>query len=218
MKKGNVITMIVGSAALLAGAAALAAKDFGRKYVPPEKAESEDEATADVPEEAAEEVKETAEVAEEAVEVVPEEAEEVEDLSDYTGEAIEDAADQVEEAEKEEASDLEQYIELNPEERANLDTVKDSFAAEGVRTDISFTGNTMFFDFVMTDVEDEETKEILKPDLEQFLEDQCDSYRGIVKQIEEDTGFDDIKMIVIFMDANEEEIVSGHYDDTGRIL
>ena len=96
--------------------------------------------------------------------------------------------------------------------------MKDSFAAEGVRTDISFMDNTMFFDFVMEDVEDEETREILKPDLAQFLDDQEEAYKGLVKQIEEDTGFGDIKMIVIFMDENGEEIVSGHYDESGRTM
>ncbi|MBQ3281101.1 MAG: DUF4854 domain-containing protein [Eubacterium sp.] len=115
-------------------------------------------------------------------------------------------------------SNLEEYIRENPEEKANLDKVGEGFAAEGVKTDISFTDNTMFFDFVMTDVEDAETKEILKPDLEQFLSDQTENYKGIVKQIEEDTEFSDVKMIVIFMDANGEEIVSGHYDESGRTM
>ncbi len=127
-------------------------------------------------------------------------------------------AEPAEQKEEQPPANLEQYIELNPKERESLDVVKDGFAAEGVKTDVSFVENTMFFDFMMTDVEDEETKEILKPDLQAFLDDQTESYTGIVKQMEENTGFSDIKMIVIFMDANEEEIVSGHYDESGRTM
>ena len=76
----------------------------------------------------------------------------------------------------------------------------------------------MFFDFVMTDVDDEDTKEALKPDLESFLNEQSEAYSDIVDTIEEETGIEGVKMIVIFMDAEENEIVSGHYDSEGRVL
>ena len=143
-----------------------------------------------------------------------EEAEEEEEL-------IDDAVDEVEDADEEAPEGevtLEKYIAANPEEEESLNAVKDSFSADGVRTDISCTGNTMFFDFIMTDVDDEDVAASLKPDLDTFLEDQSESYAEIVKTIEDETGVDDIKMIVIFMDANEEEIVSGHYDDNGKVL
>ena len=77
---------------------------------------------------------------------------------------------------------------------------------------------TMFFDFIMADVDDEDTRAALKPDLASFLEEQTEAYSEIVKSIEEETGIDGVKMIVIFMDANEEEIVSAHYDDEGKTL
>lgn len=173
MKKAGKLSLLVGSALLVSGAAAFAASKLVKLV--------KNEIPAEEPEE---------------------------------GEGYEEEPA----AEEQEPADLEEYIELNPEEKESLNVVKDSFAQEGVRTDISFADNTMFFDFVMEDVEDEETKDILKPDLEQFLDDQADAYTGIVKQIEEDTGFNDVLMIVIFMDANGAEIVSGHYDDTGRVM
>ena len=207
MKKNQIVSLIMGSAFLVAGAAAYTAAKFAGKRdfsepeaVPEDLPEEELEAAVEEPE--AEEPAEEAPV--QAEEPAPEEA------------AEEPAADV--QAETQKPVNLEEFIELNPEERENLESVKDSFAAEGVRTDISFMDNTMFFDFVMEDVEDEETREILNPDLAQFLDDQEEAYKGLVKQIEEDTGFGDIKMIVIFMDENGEEIVSGHYDESGRTM
>ena len=264
MKKNQIVSLIMGSAFLVAGAAAYTAAKFAGKRglsepeaVPEDLPEEEREAAVEEPEaeepveEAPEEVEELAEEAaseevEEPAEAAPVQAEEtaeepVEPAEEAAPEeaveepAEEPAADvqaetqdeltaetQADDAKDEQAeqkpANLEEYIELNPEERENLESVKDSFAAEGVRTDISFMDNTMFFDFVMEDVEDEETREILKPDLAQFLDDQEEAYKGLVKQIEEDTGFGDIKMIVIFMDENGEEIVSGHYDESGRTM
>ena len=113
---------------------------------------------------------------------------------------------------------LESYLVEHPEERESLEAVKDSFTGDGVRTDISCTGDTLFFDFVMTDVSDEDTMAALKPDLDTFLESQTQTYADIVSSVEEETGLTGIKMIVIFMDANEEEIVSGHYDKSGKVL
>ena len=204
MKKNQIVSLIMGSAFLVAGAAAYTAAKFAGK-----RGFSEPEAVPeDLPEEELEVAVEEPEAEEPAEEAAPEEAVE---------EPAEEPAADVQ-AETQRPANLEEYIELNPEERENLESVKDSFAAEGVRTDISFMDNTMFFDFVMEDVEDEETREILKPDLAQFLDDQEEAYKGLVKQIEEDTGFGDIKMIVIFMDENGEEIVSGHYDESGRTM
>lgn len=113
---------------------------------------------------------------------------------------------------------LESYIAEHPEEEESLNAVKNSFTADGVTTDISCTGNTMFFDFIMSDVDDEDTGAALKPDLESFLEEQENAYAEIVSTIQEETGIEGIKMIVIFMDANENEIVSGHYDANGKVL
>ena len=240
MKKNQIVSLIMGSAFLVAGAAAYTAAKFAGKRglsepeaVPEDLPEEEREAAVEEPEaeepveEAPEEAEELAEEAapEEAVEPAEEPAEAVEEpAADVQAETQDEltAETQADDAKDEQAeqkpANLEEYIELNPEERENLESVKDSFAAEGVRTDISFMDNTMFFDFVMEDVEDEETREILKPDLAQFLDDQEEAYKGLVKQIEEDTGFGDIKMIVIFMDENGEEIVSGHYDESGRTM
>ena len=147
--------------------------------------------------------------------VEPEEAAEEQDLE--TKSEIElDGIDAPDFTDQEET--LESYIAEHPEEEASLDAVKDSFSADGVRTDISCTGDTMFFDFIMSDVGDEDTAAALKPDLESFLEEQSESYAEIVASIEEETGLSDIKMIVIFMDADENEIVSGHYDRNGKVL
>ena len=229
MKKNQIVSLIMGSAFLVAGAAAYTAAKFAGKRglsepeaVPEDLPEEEREAAVEEPaaEEPVEEAapEEAEEPAEEPAEAVEEPAADVqaETQDELTAETQADDA-KYEQAEQKPAN-LEEYIELNPEERENLESVKDSFAAEGVRTDISFMDNTMFFDFVMEDVEDEETREILKPDLAQFLDDQEEAYKGLVKQIEEDTGFGDIKMIVIFMDENGEEIVSGHYDESGRTM
>lgn len=147
--------------------------------------------------------------------VEPEEAEE-ENLEEEQSEIELDGIDAPDFTEQEET--LESYIAEHPEEKSSLDAVKDSFTADGVTTDISCTGDTMFFDFIMADVSDEDTKTALKPDLESFLEDQSEAYAEIVASIEEETGLSGIKMIVIFMDANEEEIVSGHYDKNGKVL
>jgi len=215
MKKNQIVSLIMGSAFLVAGAAAYTAAKFAGK-----RGFSEPEAVPeDLPEEELEAAVEEPEADEPAEEAAPEEAEEPaeEAAPEEAVEPAEEPAADVQ-AETQKPANLEEYIELNPEERENLESVKDSFAAEGVRTDISFMDNTMFFDFVMEDVEDEETREILKPDLAQFLDDQEEAYKGLVKQIEEDTGFGDIKMIVIFMDENGEEIVSGHYDESGRTM
>ena len=226
MKKGQIISLALGSAAVVAGAVFYtAAKIAGVKT--PSKHDAHDELvnTPYKPEE--ETACEQEEFAEEQVEEeapaeeIAEDTDEADEFADeYAAEYAENSPSDEEPsgAEEKEPENLEEYIEKNPEERANLNTVGDSFSDEGVRTDISFVENTMFFDFVMTDVDDAETEEILKPDLEQFLNDQTDAYKGIVQQIEEDTGFKGIKMIVIFMDANEEEIVSGHYDSTGRVM
>lgn len=232
MKKGQIISLALGSAAVVAGAVFYtAAKIAGVKT--PSKHDAHDELvnTPYKPEEepveeqiepAEPEKQEEQEEQEQAAEAPAEEiAEDTDEYADeYAAEYAENSPSDEETsgAEEKEPENLEEYIEKNPEERANLNSVGESFSDEGVRTDISFVENTMFFDFVMTDVYDAETEEILKPDLEQFLNDQTDAYKGIVQQIEEDTGFKGIKMIVIFMDANEEEIVSGHYDSTGRVM
>ena len=217
MKKNQIVSLIMGSAFLVAGAAAYTAAKFAGK-----RGFSEPEAVPeDLPEEELEVAVEEPEAEEPAEEAAPEEAVEEPAEEAAPEEAVEEPAEEPAadvQAETQRPANLEEYIELNPEERENLESVKDSFAAEGVRTDISFMDNTMFFDFVMEDVEDEETREILKPDLAQFLDDQEEAYKGLVKQIEEDTGFGDIKMIVIFMDENGEEIVSGHYDESGRTM
>ena len=215
MKKKQIVSLVLGSAAIVAGGVAYAAaKIAGRKFSSEQSPEEVMVNTPYKPDEAPAEEQ----GAHEAEQDAP--AAEQEEQGAHEAEHDAPAAEQEEQGEHDEqqAANLEEYIELNPEERENLEAVKDSFAADGVRTDISFADNTMFFDFVMADVADEETREILKPDLEKFLEDQTETYRGIVQQIEEDTGFSDIKMIVIFMDEDGEEIVSGHYNDCGRTL
>ncbi len=266
MKKNQIVSLLLGSAAVAAGAAWYAAQKIAGEsarpkhdpkdqivntpYVPEEDDLEEpeepveavqDEGPSAVPdagtvavpdggsaaEPSAEEVlmkdgddvagaEEAPEDAAEAgTEVAPEDAAEA-----WTEEAPEDAAEaEAEEApEEQKPYDLEEYMELHPEERASMESLKESFAADGVRTDVSFAGNTMFFDFVMTDVEDDETKEFLKPDLMKFLDDQAETYKNTVRQIEEDTGIEGVRMIVIFMDENEAEIVSGHYDREGRTI
>lgn len=191
MNKKNIVSAMLASAVLFTGTAALAAYTYFKKSA----------GGAEEPE-------------------LPEEDEEEEDDS-VGDEPSEEEAEETPEAEPEEeepADDLETYLGRHPEEEESLDAVKDSFSADGVRTDITVTGNTMFFDFVMEDVDDEDTKAALKPDLEGFLEEQSESYSGIVKKMEEQTGIGGIKMIVIFMDADEDEIVSGHYDAFGRVM
>ena len=230
MKKGQIISLALGSAAVVAGAVFYtAAKIAGVKT--PSKHDAHDE-LVNTPykpeEEPVEEQLDEAVTEEEPVEEQADEAAPAEEITEKADEYADEYApeyaekspsdEEPSEAEEKEPENLEEYLEKNPEEKANLNTVGESFSDEGVRTDVSFVENTMFFDFVMTDVDDEETEKILKPDLEQFLNDQTDVYKGIVQQIEEDTGISGIKMIVIFMDANEEEIVSGHYDTTGRVM
>ena len=256
MKKGQIISLALGAAALAAGAAAYTAaklageavpsrhdpKDqvLNTPYVPDENAAEEPAEEQEAQEEEPEQAEEQASTAEEP-EAEPEQAEPDSPFNvlggdtgfaSYAEEAPEVTPDKAQEETPEEALaeapegvqevpapvDLEQYMYINPEKMESLNVVKDSFAAEGVKTDISFTDNTMFFDFVMTDVDDEETDAVLKPDLELFLEDQTEVYRNIIKQLEDDSGFNDIKMIVIFMDASENEIVSGHYDETGKTM
>ena len=203
---------------------------------PAEEAEEAEEAVEEPAEEAAEAVEEAVEPAEEAVEAVEEIAEEAEPAEEVepeetapAEEAVELAAEAPEEAgdafaeyaEKPEEPaelDLESYLAEHPEEEESLKAVSESFSADGVRTDITVTGNTMFFDFVMTDVDDEDTADALKPDLEGFLDDQSEAYSDIVRTMEDETGIDNVKMIVIFMDDDENEIVSGHYDSEGRVL
>lgn len=265
MKKIQIFSLVLGAAALVAGAAVYtAAKLAGQNsrhdaesrmlegpVAPDEVPADEQEVTSEEPEQV--EASEEAAESEAPVEAEPEQEEQPEETAEPE-QVDEDAAykapaDEPEQSAEEEPAaapaaeaefvdyaakatekvqekaqdvpapvDLEQYMYINPEKMESLNVVKDSFAAEGVKTDISFTDNTMFFDFVMTDVDDEKTEEALKPDLEAFLKDQTEVYTNIVKQLEEDSGFDDIKMIVIFMDANENEIVSGHYDETGKTM
>lgn len=198
MKK-NIVPAIIASAILASGTVALAAYTYMKK------------GQRDVPEE-----EKTEEAGEAEAEVIEdsEEAESEEAIEDAETEAADDIPEELPEQE----TDLESYLQQHPEEEESLNAVKDSFTADGVRTDITVTGNTMFFDFVMTDVDDEDTKEALKPDLESFLDEQSGSYSDIVRTIEEETGIEGVKMIVIFMDAQEDEIVSGHYDSEGRVL
>ena len=221
MKKGQIISLFLGATAIAAGALAYtAAKMAGANYRSAHDGE-EDKLLNTPYKPDASGYGEQAAGEQEAPEQEPEAraaAEQLEQEEPVFDEQEDETLEEEIAPDEEGPADLEEYIELNPGERENLEAVKNSFAAEGVSTEISFSDNTMFFDFVMTDVEDKETREILKPDLEQFLEDQAEAYQGVVKQIEEDTGFDDIRMIVIFMDANGEEIVSGHYDDNGRTM
>lgn len=224
MKKIQIFSLVLGAAALVAGAAVYTAAKFAGRdassrhdaegrllegpVAPETDAADEQEVKPEEPEQ-----EEPEKSSEEEPDAAP--AAEAE-FVDYAAKAPEKAPEKAQEVP--EPVDLEQYMYINPEKMESLNVVKDSFAAEGVKTDISFTDNTMFFDFVMTDVDDEKTEEALKPDLEAFLKDQTEVYTNIVKQLEEDSGFDDIKMIVIFMDANENEIVSGHYDETGKTM
>lgn len=211
MKK-NVLSAVIASAVLASGTVALAAYTYLKKGMKKE-AEAEPEGELN---EAEDEAPEEPEQGEEPGEAEEEpEPEEEEALAE---EASEESEPEEEEALAEEAEDLESYMSRHPEEEESLNAVKDSFSADGVITDISVTGNTMFFDFVMSDVDDEDTKAALKPDLETFLDDQSDSYADIVRSIEDETGIKDVKMIVIFMDAGEDEIVSGHFDREGRVL
>ena len=218
MKKGNFISAVIASAALFSGTAALAAYTYLKKGKHDEG--PAEEAVEEAAEEVAEVAEEAAEEAEEAAEAAEEAAEEAEDVAEEAEEIAEEAEEAAEFAEYSEPAeiDLEAYLAEHPEEKDSLKGVSDSFSADGVRTDISVTGNTMFFDFVMTDVEDDDTAAALKPDLEGFLDDQSEAYSDIVNTIEEETGIDGVKMIVIFMDDNENEIVSGHYDNKGRVL
>ena len=197
MNKKVIIPAAVIGTVLAAGAAAFAYLSYIKGPAEPE-AKEEPEAP-DEPEKS-----------EEPEEDAPQEQEEGKSEIELDGI---DAPDFTEQEET-----LESYISEHPEEKESLEAVKNSFTADGVTTDISCTGDTMFFDFIMSDVDDDETKAALKPDLESFLEEQSDAYAEIVASIEEETGLEGIKMIVIFMDANEEEIVSGHYDKSGKVL
>ena len=103
---------------------------------------------------------------------------------------------------------LEEYVNSNSDVQQDLSDLESSLGTGG---SISVKENNIKLIYKYDQTFDEATATAMKPQLEQAMNSMESNFQGLVDDLKEDSGIDDVSMTIVFQDANGTELYSNTY-------
>lgn len=103
---------------------------------------------------------------------------------------------------------LEEYVNSNSDVQQDLSDLESSLGTGG---SISVKENNIKLIYKYDQTFDEATVTAMKPQLEQAMNSMESNFQGLVDDLKEDSGIDDVSMTIVFQDANGTELYSNTY-------
>lgn len=103
---------------------------------------------------------------------------------------------------------LEEYVNSNSDVQQDLSDLESSLGTGG---SISVKENNIKLIYKYDQTFDEATATAMKPQLEQAMNSMESSFQGLVDDLKEDSGIDDVSMTIVYQDANGTELYSNTY-------
>lgn len=103
---------------------------------------------------------------------------------------------------------LEEYVNSDSDVQQELSDLESSLGTGG---SISVKENNIKLIYKYDQTFDEATATAMKPQLEQAMNSMESSFQGLVDDLKEDSGIDDVSMTIVYQDANGTELYSNTY-------
>lgn len=103
---------------------------------------------------------------------------------------------------------LEEYVNSNSDVQQDLSDLESSLGTGG---SISVKENNIELIYKYDQTFDEATATAMKPQLEQAMNSMESQFQGMIDDLKEDSGIDDVSMTIVYQDANGTELYSNTY-------
>lgn len=103
---------------------------------------------------------------------------------------------------------LEEYVNSDSDVQQELSDLESSLGNGG---SITVKENNIELIYKYDQTFDEATATAMKPQLEQAMNSMESSFQGLVDDLKEDSGIDDVSMTIVYQDANGTELYSNTY-------
>ena len=103
---------------------------------------------------------------------------------------------------------LEEYVNSDSDVQQELSDLESSLGNGG---SITVKENNIELIYKYDQTFDEATATAMKPQLEQAMNSMESQFRGMIDDLKEDSGIDDVSMTIVYQDANGTELYSNTY-------
>lgn len=103
---------------------------------------------------------------------------------------------------------LEEYVNSDSDVQQELSDLESSLGTGG---SISVKENNIKLIYKYDQTFDEATATAMKPQLEQAMNSMESQFQGLIDDLKEDSGIDDVSMTIVYQDANGTELYSNTY-------
>ena len=103
---------------------------------------------------------------------------------------------------------LEEYVNSDSDVQQELSDLESSL---GNRGSITVKENNIELIYKYDQTFDEATATAMKPQLEQAMNSMESQFQGMIDDLKEDSGIDDVSMTIVYQDANGTELYSNTY-------
>lgn len=103
---------------------------------------------------------------------------------------------------------LEEYVNSDSDVQQELSDLESSLGNGG---SITVKENNIELIYKYDQTFDEATATAMKPQLEQAMNSMESQFQGMIDDLEEDSGIDDVSMTIVYQDANGTELYSNTY-------
>lgn len=103
---------------------------------------------------------------------------------------------------------LEEYVNSNSDVQQDLSDLESSLGTGG---SITVKENNIELIYKYDQTFDEATATAMKPQLEQAMNSMESQFQGMIDDLKEDSGIDDVSMTIVYQDANGTELYSNTY-------
>lgn len=103
---------------------------------------------------------------------------------------------------------LEEYVNSDSDVQQELSDLESSLGTGG---SISVKENNIKLIYKYDQTFDEATATAMKPQLEQAMNSMESEFQGMIDDLKEDSGIDDVSMTIVYQDANGTELYSNTY-------
>lgn len=103
---------------------------------------------------------------------------------------------------------LEEYVNSDPDVQQELSDLESSLGNGG---SITVKENNIELIYKYDQTFDEATATAMKPQLEQAMNSMESQFQGMIDDLKEDSGIDDVSMTIVYQDANGTELYSNTY-------
>lgn len=103
---------------------------------------------------------------------------------------------------------LEEYVNSNSDVQQELSDLESSLGNGG---SITVKENNIKLIYKYDQTFDEATATAMKPQLEQAMNSMESQFQGMIDDLKEDSGIDDVSMTIVYQDANGTELYSNTY-------